>query len=172
MEMNQEFVLGLVAQKDFDMDFGRRLKARGEQVCPFLLKIVNGEIDADTYMRKNAIAMLGTVGDETCVQTLLEMVEDERPEFRANAIRSLGRMGQADAADGLVQKLEQKGRSLTEGSLIVTALGQLGAGETLPAIEGFRRRVAREKRGAAHLARQLAEIDGVLGELKGVKADD
>jgi HEAT repeat protein len=168
MEVTQEFVLGLVAQKDFDADFNDRLRSRAKQVCPYLLKIVSGEINADTYMRKNAIAMLGVVGDEDCVEALMDLTEDERPEFRANAIRSLGKMGIPGASTGLAKKLAQKDRSLTEGKLIVTALGQLHDKKAVSAIESFRKRVAKKHRDASHLERKLADIDDVMGKLKSI----
>ena len=170
MEVTQEFVVGMVAQKDFDAGFKGRLRARAKQVCPYLLKIVTGEIDADAYMRKNAIAMLGVAGDEDCVEVLMGLIEDERPEFRANAIRSLGAIGAPGAVAGLAKKLAQKGRSFTEGKLIVNALGLLRDKKAVSAIEGFRERVAKEKRGTTHLARKLEEIDDVMSGLKSKKA--
>lgn len=166
MEITQEFVLEMVAQKDFDAGFKDRLESRAKQVCPYLIQIINGELDADTYMRKNAIAMLGIAGDENSVEVLMELTEDERQEFRVNAIRSLGKMGVLVAAAGLAEKLKQKERSLTEGKLIVAALGQLRDKKAVTAIEGFRKRVVKERPGATHLARQLEEIDDVMNVLK------
>ncbi len=167
MEITREFVLDLLRQKDFDPDFNIRLRARAREVCPVLLEVASGEAEeADLYMRKNAIAMLGTAGDEDCVEALVNLLEEEHMELRANAIRCLGKIASPKAAPGLEARLADKALTPTEGKIIVAALAQIGQPDSARSIAAFRRQFAKKKKESAGLARDLQAMDETIEVLK------
>lgn len=166
MEITREFVINLLKQVDFDPEFHDRLRARANIVRPILLEVARGEAkEANDYMRKNAIAMLGTAGDETSIDTLLGLLDHQLIEFRTNAIRSLGKIGSGKAAAGLGAKLGDPKLSPTEGKIIVAALAQIGRAESVAFIEKFRKRFEAEKKESPGLQRDLQEIDDAIKSL-------
>ncbi len=168
MEITREFVLDLLRQKDFDPDFNRRLRARAREVCPILVEVASGEAEeADLYMRKNAIAMLGTAGDENCVEALVNLLDDERMELRANAIRGLGKIASPKAAPGLEARLADTALTPTEGKIIVAALAQIGQPDSAKSVTAFRRRFEQKKQDSPGLARDLRAMDETIKVLQG-----
>jgi len=167
MEISREYVINMLKQVDFDPTAYDFLRSRASDVRSVLLEVAKGEAEeADDYMRKNAIAMLGTAGDETCVDALVELLSHERTEFRANAIRSLGKIGTAKAATGLKSKLSKAELPATEGKIIVAALAQIGEADSADAIKGFRKRFAAEKKESPSLERDLQEMDNTISKLQ------
>ena len=99
MEITRDFVVSLLRQADYDAEFDLRLRARADAVSPVLEEVARGDAaEANSAMRKNAVAMLGTAGNDGSVDVLAPLLADERPELRANAIRSLGRISTPRAA--------------------------------------------------------------------------
>lgn len=167
MEISREYVIDLLKQVDFDPTVDDFLRSQASDVRPVLLEVAKGEAEeADDYMRKNAIAMIGTAGDETSVDALVELLSHERIEFRANAIRSLGKIGSAKGAAGLEVKLDEAELPATEGKIIVAALAQIGSPESAKAIKAFRKRFVAAKKESPGLARDLQEIDNTVSNLQ------
>jgi len=167
MEISRDHVINLLKYIDFGPEVIDHLRSQASDVRPVLLEVAKGEAEeADDNMRKTAIALLGAVGDETCVDALVELLSHERVEFRANAIRSLGKIGSPKAAAGLEIKLGEAKLPATEGKIIVMALAQIGKPESAEAIKAFRKRFKVKKKRSPGLERDLQEMNDTISKLE------
>ena len=156
--------LSLLRQVDFDP---RVLEGRADELRPVLLAVARGEADdADEYMRKNAIALLGAVADESCVETLVDLVRHDRPEYRANAIRSLTAIDSDSAAQGLEARLAEPSFPATEGKIIVAALAKIGRASSVEAVRSFRKSFAEMKKTSPGIQRDLEQMDETIRKLE------
>lgn len=172
MSTSSEDVIRILGQIDVDSAVIEDLKRRADEVRPVLVEAARGEAhDADEYMRKNAIALLGAVGDDSSVDALVDLLDHDNPAFRANAIRSLASIGSPRAASGLAARLARAELPVTEGKLIVRTLRTVGGPDAAAAVETFRDRFARTKEASPGLGRDLRELDDTVAALRSRPAD-
>ena len=170
MDTSREAVINLLKQIDIDPAVFDAMGRQASELRPVLLEVAKGDAhDADDYMRKNAIAMLGVVGDDSSVGALIDLLSHERVEFRANAIRSLGNISSTSAADGLAARLGKSGLAPTEGKIIVAALAKVGTADSARAVKAFHKKFKKTKKGSPGLDRDLGEFDEVIRRLEARK---
>lgn len=76
------------------------LEELGSQAIPGLLRLAAASGPAT---QRNAVEMLGWIGDPAALDGLLVALESENPEVRAQAAWSLGELGQPEAREALAQ---------------------------------------------------------------------
>lgn len=164
MSEAREAAIRLLRQIDFDQ---ATLEAQADELRPTLVEVARGDAaDADQAMRRTAIALLGAVGDDSAVDTLVALVTDERPDYRANAIRSLGTIDARRAAPILQQRLRDDELPVAEGRIIVAALARIGDADSVRAVKAFRKSFRNARRSSPGLARDLERIDEAIRRLE------
>lgn len=168
MDISRQFIIGLLRQLDIDPSVFELLRSNAGQVNPVLREVASGEAgDADTYMRKNAIALLGVCGDASCADTLAGLLDHERLEFRANAIRSLASIAPtAEILRQLEARLGEAGLEPSEGKLIVRTLDAVGGAGSAKAVRAFEKRFQKRQKGSPGLERDLGEINRIIQSLE------
>lgn len=162
MSIQEKRLLSVLAGIDFEPGTIESLVANADEMRPILLRIASGkESKADRYMRKNAIGLLGHVADVGSVKVLADLLGHDRVEYRANAIRSLGRIDDPKAAKALQAHLTKTDLPLSEGKVTVLCLEKFGPRAATTAIKTFRDRFEREKKTSPGLKRDLKTFDEV-----------
>ena len=77
------------------------------ELIPDLVQIMTGETETDKDLRRAATQGLGEIADETTVDILIQVLnnDDNHVEIRRDASRALGKIGTDKAVDALVEKL-------------------------------------------------------------------
>jgi hypothetical protein len=79
--------------------YGERSRAAATSVRAILKQ------QPDPAVRRRAIALVGTIKDEEAVPILVEALDAPQPEIRLEALRSLGRLGDAIATKPIADKV-------------------------------------------------------------------
>lgn len=132
---------------DPDMTFARRLKLLGS---PLIDVVADYTTDGHDFLRRNAVAMLGTYPDASALGPLMKVVEDSKDLVtRIRAITALGRRRYTPATPALAARLTS-GVDEIEGVALMYALGWIGDERGVPAI--LRYASGRERDGDVVLA--------------------
>ncbi|MCZ6676829.1 MAG: HEAT repeat domain-containing protein [Candidatus Poribacteria bacterium] len=103
----------------------------GESAVPALIAAIN---DADEWVRQNAVAALGRIGDPAAVPALIEALNDEDERIRERAIVSLGLIGKP-AVPALVEALRETNVAVREQ--VIDALNRIGTAEAMKALQEY-----------------------------------
>lgn len=87
-----------------------------KQTVPVLIKMLKEDV---TLVRSRIAWALGKIGDERTINPLILALNDEEPDVRKNATRSLGDMMVFDAIPTLVNKLEDTSWEVRSESIVV-----------------------------------------------------
>jgi len=119
-----EAVLGLLNDDD---EFLRRTAVeilnsiKDERAVDYLINALD---DEDWWVRERAADALAKLGSERAIPALIKML-DQQPESAKIAVRALSEIGNADAIEPLISKLQESDISLKKH--IIEALGELSS---------------------------------------------
>ncbi len=133
-----EAVLGLLNDDD---EFLRRTAVeilnsiKDERTVDYLINALD---DEDWWVRERAADALAKLGSERAIPALIKML-DQQPESAKIAVRALSEIGNADAIEPLISKLQESDVSLKKH--IIEALGELSSHQHSENIESALRQV-------------------------------
>ena len=98
------------------------------ELIPDLVQIMTGETETDKDLRRAATQGLGEIADETTIDILIEVLnnDDNHVEIRRDASRALGKIGTDKAVDALVEKLRALHEAQITRGLRLDAIKALG----------------------------------------------
>lgn len=106
--------IGILLEATRDIDINVRIAALealgkiGKRDHSISKRAIEMLQDNDPAIRKEAIWLLGHLGDILAIPSIIEMLNDPDNLVRRYAIDALGRMGGADTIDGLLGALNDK----------------------------------------------------------------
>lgn len=101
---NQEHVLQFLSSAEIDdIVLGRLLPIEGLQ--KILVRIGEGSITAATYQRRNAVHVLGRLGDTQAIPHLLSLLKKGEASLHVHVLAALSRIGPDKEAQVLLQKM-------------------------------------------------------------------
>jgi HEAT repeat protein len=123
----------LVTELMGEASFAQREKLRGALEQAGIVELGHrGTRRLSPWRRALACEMLGTIGSEQSVPTLLDRLGDRRPEVRIAAVQALGDIGSTEAVPALSEAFLQ--RRVAPTNVVTAALRRIG-GEAAPAFE-------------------------------------
>ncbi len=98
------FAKALKDGTDVDMEIVEALKKMGKPAVPALIQAVKFGSPWDVPGR--AVEILGEIGDEAAVLTLVKALKDDNPSTRKKAAKAIGKIGDKRAVEPLKKALE------------------------------------------------------------------
>ena len=90
------------------------------------------------YVVRNLVRLLGTVGDENIVETVLPFLSHENPKVRKESILSLLKIGSDRSFDSLILALNDQDSAVQ--TMAITALSEIGQKRSAPILDNFLKR--------------------------------
>jgi len=111
------------------------------------------------YVVRNLIRILGTIGDESVVETMLPFLSHDNPKVRRESILSLLKIGSAKAFYSLTLALNDQDSAVQ--AMAVNALAEIGQKRAVPILEDFLKKRAAIGKGPKKSAIEaLGKIGG------------
>jgi HEAT repeat protein len=111
------------------------------------------------YVVRNVVRILGTIGDESVLESMLPMLSHENPKVKKESIWVLLKMGSEKAFDSLARTLNDQ--DITVQAMAINALAEIGREKAVPILDAFL------KRGSSIGQMQKKRVIEALGKIGG-----
>jgi HEAT repeat protein len=124
------------------------------------VELLKGYLSDDRwYVVRNVVRIIGTIGDESVLESILPMLSHENPRVKKESIWVLLKMGSEKAFDSLALTLNDQ--DITVQAMAINALAEIGGEKAVPILDAFL------KRGASIGQMQKKRVIEALGKIGG-----
>jgi HEAT repeat protein len=124
------------------------------------VELLKGYLSDDRwYVVRNVVRILGTIGDESILESILPMLSHENPRVKKESIWVLLKVGSEKAFDSLALTLNDQ--DITVQAMAISALAEIGGEKAVPILDSFL------KRGASIGQMQKRRVIEALGKIGG-----
>ena len=131
------FKINLAEEED------RKVKARLLKIIELVeigaVEVLKSYLNDDRwYVVRNLVRILGTVGDENIVESVIPFLSHENPKVRTESILSLLKIGSDKSFDSLILALNSQ--DSTVQTMAINALSETGQKRAAPILDNFLKR--------------------------------
>jgi HEAT repeat protein len=124
------------------------------------VELLQGYLSDDRwYVVRNVVRILGTIGDESILESILPMLSHENPRVKKESIWVLLKVGSEKAFDSLALTLNDQ--DITVQAMAISALAEIGGEKAVPILDSFL------KSGASIGQMQKRRVIEALGKIGG-----